>query len=1144
MSYWRAGDVADGLYEVRQVITSGGMGVVHRVRHRGWNMDLAVKTPRPEMFSSPSGMADFETEAQVWVGLGLHPNIVACVYVRRIDGLPRVFAEWVDGGTLAEAVAARRLYTGDESQALARVLDVAIQFAWGLDYAHSCGLIHQDVKPANVMLTSDWTVKVSDFGLAKARAVAGESASTATGMSVLAGYGGLTPAYCSPEQASAASLVSSQTPPVTLTRATDAWSWAISVWEMFVGEPPCRHGQAAADAFAAFRNDPSIDDPAIPAMPDSMADLLQRCLNPDPASRPRRMGELADELAGLYQRIIGVRYPRTKTEPAKLVADGLSNQALSMLDLGHADQAEQLWRQALDADPRNPSAVYNFGLQRWRTGRIGDDQLVADLHAVQAGHPDQAMTDHLLGLVHLERGDLTGARQLLAQAAAKAPDDPDIAAAVALAARLPDPPPTGVVRNTGFLTAAALSADGSRALFVGHPTAPAGSRSALDRHIFVIDFTTGRQLLSLASGGQPDDTVAFSRNGRVVLVGSWGKSASVWDVATGRQLRTLHLGHTANRVELSDDGSVALINYFVEYRPSVNQRPELWDTGSGDRVGILDHSTIQTDRSPSLRASALSGDGRVVVTGGDDGSLWVWDVATRRCLRAIAAHSGAVEAVAVSVAGRLAVSAAGDTLRTWDTQTGVCVRTMKNPTGRVTTLLLTADARTALTAVTSSSPARIWDIDAGRCIHTRPVQTPVALSGDGRIALSPISGDLLSPNHKYGAELWPTPVTGPRAPWSYARPRAAEALTSTASLVAAALDRAGQHIAASSWSAAAQVLRSARELPDHRRHPELLRLWREVGRHSRRGTLLAAWESRLLTGHTGPIESVAISGDGSVVVSASADETVKVWDSATGQCIHTLTGHSGRVCAIAVSADGHLAISGGIDTTLRIWDVATGACIHTLNGHSKHADRHGTVSIAGLALNIDGRVAISSGADGRVLVWDTASGRCLRATRDRRNGYSAVAISDDARLAVSGSRLQLWEVDTGRNLRTLIAEKSPARRRSVAFSADARVVVSWEWKGGVWDVATGNTLKTLGTSGIYGIALSADGRVAVTADSGDKPLEVWDVNTAQCLTTLTGHAGAVKPPAISRDGNYVVAGGADATVRLWELDWDYQTDSG
>src|ERR1700751_1660127 len=101
---WRVDSVIDGLYEVRDVITSGGMGVVHRMHHRGWNVDMAVKTPRPELVSSPQRIADFEIEAQTWVELGLHPNIVACVYVRRLDGLPRGFAEWIDGGSLADAI--------------------------------------------------------------------------------------------------------------------------------------------------------------------------------------------------------------------------------------------------------------------------------------------------------------------------------------------------------------------------------------------------------------------------------------------------------------------------------------------------------------------------------------------------------------------------------------------------------------------------------------------------------------------------------------------------------------------------------------------------------------------------------------------------------------------------------------------------------------------------------------------------------------------------------------------------------------------------------------------------------------------------------------------------------------------------------
>ena len=107
MATWRRGDVILGLYEVLDVVRAGRLGLVHRVRHRGWDIDLAVKTPRLAVVHSPDGIRDFEREAEVWVGLGLHPHIANCVYVRTLDGVPRVFAEWADGGSLAEAVRSR-----------------------------------------------------------------------------------------------------------------------------------------------------------------------------------------------------------------------------------------------------------------------------------------------------------------------------------------------------------------------------------------------------------------------------------------------------------------------------------------------------------------------------------------------------------------------------------------------------------------------------------------------------------------------------------------------------------------------------------------------------------------------------------------------------------------------------------------------------------------------------------------------------------------------------------------------------------------------------------------------------------------------------------------------------------------------------
>ena len=216
---WRVGQTVLGLYEVTAVLGQGGMGRVYRVRHRGWGVDLAVKAPLRTALEAAGGAEAFEREAETWVGLGLHPHVVSCYYVRRVDGIPRVFAEYVDGGSLLQAIREKRLTT------TAAALDVAIQFAWGLDYSHEQGLVHRDVKPANVMLTADGLAKVTDFGLAGARVAAAARGATGDLTTAAPGGGGATPAYMSPEQSSG----------VPLTRRTDVWSFAVSVLEMFLG---------------------------------------------------------------------------------------------------------------------------------------------------------------------------------------------------------------------------------------------------------------------------------------------------------------------------------------------------------------------------------------------------------------------------------------------------------------------------------------------------------------------------------------------------------------------------------------------------------------------------------------------------------------------------------------------------------------------------------------------------------------------------------------------------------------------------------------------------------------------------------------------------------------------------------------------
>ncbi|MEG3067037.1 MAG: serine/threonine-protein kinase [Syntrophaceticus schinkii] len=157
-------------YRVESDAIEGGMGSVWRVHHTGWNVDLAMKQPQAKAFQTKKQKEKFINECDAWINLGLHPHIVSCYYVREIGGVPTIFSEWMDGGSLADVIRNGSLYRGTRRERQTRLLDIAIQFARGLHYAHEQKLIHRDVKPDNVLLTKNGEVKVADFGIAKARA--------------------------------------------------------------------------------------------------------------------------------------------------------------------------------------------------------------------------------------------------------------------------------------------------------------------------------------------------------------------------------------------------------------------------------------------------------------------------------------------------------------------------------------------------------------------------------------------------------------------------------------------------------------------------------------------------------------------------------------------------------------------------------------------------------------------------------------------------------------------------------------------------------------------------------------------------------------------------------------------------------------
>jgi eukaryotic-like serine/threonine-protein kinase len=280
-----------GPYEIQAPLGAGGMGEVYRARDTKLGRDVAIKI-LPEVFTSvPERLARFEHEARMLAALN-NPHIGAIYGVEDAESVHALVLELVEGDTLGE-----RLRRGPLP--LTDALAIARQIAEAFESAHEHGIIHRDLKPANVKITQDGTVKVLDFGLAKAAPHGGmgfdlEQSTTITVDATRAGEILGTAAYMSPEQARGKAI----------DKRTDIWAFGCVLYEMLTG---CRtfSGDTPSDAIAAILEREPLWDRLPDAVPPAVRHLLRRCLEKDPNRRLRDIGdariELEDALASPAQ---------------------------------------------------------------------------------------------------------------------------------------------------------------------------------------------------------------------------------------------------------------------------------------------------------------------------------------------------------------------------------------------------------------------------------------------------------------------------------------------------------------------------------------------------------------------------------------------------------------------------------------------------------------------------------------------------------------------------------------------------------------------------------------------------------------------------------------------------------------------------
>ena len=268
-----------GPYEILARIGAGGMGEVFRASDTRLGRDVAIKV-LPDVFAhDPERLARFQREAKVLASLN-HPNIAHIYGIEENAGSSYLVMELVEGPTLADRIASGPVPIED-------TLPIMRQVAEGLEYAHEHGIIHRDLKPANIKVKADGTVKVLDFGLAKAlsEAPAETDIGNSPTMSAIATMQGVilgTAGYMSPEQAKGK--------PVD--QRADIWAFGVVLVEMLAGKPVYA-GETPAETLAAvIMTDSSQAISTLPAnTPPAIRNLIGRCLTKDPRQRLRDIGE-------------------------------------------------------------------------------------------------------------------------------------------------------------------------------------------------------------------------------------------------------------------------------------------------------------------------------------------------------------------------------------------------------------------------------------------------------------------------------------------------------------------------------------------------------------------------------------------------------------------------------------------------------------------------------------------------------------------------------------------------------------------------------------------------------------------------------------------------------------------------------------